>query len=149
MGKYILQEIQTDGGTTALLPALDRATRPEIESAFYVTCGSAAISSVDVHTVAVFTYEGLFVPELTKTFKHDDEQDEIKYIIIEMQTDNNGNTAVLQDIKADENEADSVYHLKLSSAAVSNVPLHAVIMITNEGTYKQSKYYRHAVNTQE
>lgn len=68
---YILQEIQTSNGTTALLPAVQRATRAEIESAFYLACGSAVVSNVPVHTVMVYTEEGFPIPELTKCFKHE------------------------------------------------------------------------------
>lgn len=67
---YILQEIQTNNGTTTLLPAVQRESRAEIESAFYLTCGSAVISNVDTHTVMVYTDEGFPIPELTKCFKH-------------------------------------------------------------------------------
>lgn len=68
---YILQEIQTTGSTTTLLPAVQRATRAEIESTFYLTCGSAVISNVPIHTVIVYTDEGFPIPELTKCFKHE------------------------------------------------------------------------------
>lgn len=67
---YILQEIQTNNGTTSLLTPVQRATRAEIESAFYMTCGSAVISQVPTHTVMVYTDEGFPIPELTKCFKH-------------------------------------------------------------------------------
>lgn len=67
---YILQEIQTTNGTTTLLPAVQRETRPEIESVFYLTCGSAVVSQVPIHTVIVYTDEGLPIPELTKCFRH-------------------------------------------------------------------------------
>ena len=67
---YILQEIQTtNNGTTRLTP-VQRETRAEIESAFYLTCGSAVISSVPTHTVMVYTDEGFPIPELTKCFRH-------------------------------------------------------------------------------
>ena len=68
---YILQEIQTGSGTTALLPAVQREKREEIESAFYLTCGSAVLSNVEKHTVMVFTEEGFPIPELTKCFRHE------------------------------------------------------------------------------
>ena len=67
---YILQEIQTNNGTTSLLTPVQRATRAEIESAVYMTCGSAVISQVPTHTVMVYTDEGFPIPELTKCFKH-------------------------------------------------------------------------------
>lgn len=68
---YILQEIQTTNGVTSLLPAVQRETRADIESAFYLTCGSAVISNVEKHTVMVYTEEGFPIPELTKCFKHE------------------------------------------------------------------------------
>ena len=68
---FIMQEIQTDSGTPAFLPPVVKETRPEIESAFYLTCGSACVSAVEVHTVMVFTEEGFPIPELTKCFKHE------------------------------------------------------------------------------
>ena len=71
MANYILQEIQTTNGTTALVPPMVYPTREAAESAFYMTCGAAVISSVPVHTVMVYTDEGFPIPELTKCFKHD------------------------------------------------------------------------------
>lgn len=68
---FILKEIQTnEEGIPAFLPEVTRETRQEIESAFYLTCGSAVISSIPVHTIMVFTEEGFVIPELTKCFKH-------------------------------------------------------------------------------
>ena len=67
---YIIQEIQTGTEGTALLPPVQRENRNEAESAFYIACGYAAVSTVPVHTVMVFTEEGFAIPELTKCFKH-------------------------------------------------------------------------------
>lgn len=54
---YIVQEIQTTE-TTALLPPLTYESQAEAESAFYSACASAAISSVLVHTVMMYTEVG-------------------------------------------------------------------------------------------
>ena len=67
---YILQEIQTNGDTTALVAPVVYPTREAAESAFYTTCGFAVVSTVEVHTVMVYTQEGFPIPELTKCFKH-------------------------------------------------------------------------------
>lgn len=67
---YIIQEIQTNNGTTALLPAIQKETREEAESTFYTICGSAVISNIDAHTVMVYTHEGFPITELCKCFKH-------------------------------------------------------------------------------
>ena len=67
---FIIQEMQTSNGVTALLPAIQKATRTEAESAFYMICASACVSAVPVHTVTVFTEEGFQIKELTKCFTH-------------------------------------------------------------------------------
>lgn len=71
MANYILQEMQTTNGTTALVTPSVYSTREAAESAFYTTCGYAVVSTVPVHTVMVFTEEGFPIPELTKCFKHE------------------------------------------------------------------------------
>lgn len=67
---YILQEIQTNNGVTALVAPTQYATREDAESAFYMTCGAAVRSTVEAHTVMVYTHEGFLIPELCKCFKH-------------------------------------------------------------------------------
>ena len=55
---YILQEIQTTGSTTALLPARTFTNRNEAESAYHLALSSAAISTVTVHTVILLDEHG-------------------------------------------------------------------------------------------
>lgn len=69
----------------------------------------------------------------------------MKYIILEAQTNANNQTAFLTDQKEDRNEADSVYYLKLASAAISNIPLHMVALMTYNGQMIESKSYAHDV----
>ena len=68
---YIVQEIQTNSGVTALLPAEVHPTRGAAESAFYLKCGSAVLSDVEKHTVLVYTEEGFPIGELCKCFVHE------------------------------------------------------------------------------
>lgn len=55
---YILQEIQTTNNTTALVPARTYTDKNEAESAFHLALASAAISSVEVHTVMLYDEHG-------------------------------------------------------------------------------------------
>ena len=64
----ILLEIQTENGSTAMLPALTYTDRNEAESAFHSKLASAAISSVDVHTVIMLDEHGNTV--LSKYYEH-------------------------------------------------------------------------------
>jgi len=64
------------------------------------------------------------------------------YIVIELQT-TNGATSYLVTTHATRQEAESKYHLVLSAAAVSNVPLHAATIITSDGFQVMHQAYSH------
>lgn len=68
---YIVQEIQTNNNVATFLPPEQYQTRESAESAFYLKCGSACISNVEVHTIMTFTEEGFVIQELNKCFKHE------------------------------------------------------------------------------
>lgn len=55
---YIIQEMQTNGAQTALVPALTYADKNQAESAYHTALAAAAISSVQVHTVLMFDEHG-------------------------------------------------------------------------------------------
>lgn len=54
----ILQEIQTNGSQTDLLPAATYTDKNEAESAYHAKLAAAAISSVEVHTVMLHDEHG-------------------------------------------------------------------------------------------
>lgn len=55
---YIIQEMQTSGSQTALVPALTYADRNQAESAYHAALAAAAISSVPVHAVLMYDEHG-------------------------------------------------------------------------------------------
>lgn len=55
---YIIQEMQTTGNSTALVPARTYTDKNEAESAYHTALASAAISSVEVHTVMLYDEHG-------------------------------------------------------------------------------------------
>ena len=66
------------------------------------------------------------------------------YIVLEIQTNENGTVATLPPIiKDNRDEAESVYHSILSFAAVSALPMHAAILMTNEGREILHQAYTH------
>lgn len=67
------------------------------------------------------------------------------YIVLEIQTFADGSVATLPPtIKATRDEAESVYHSILSFAALSDLPMHAAILMTNEGKEIMHQAYTHA-----
>lgn len=58
-----------------------------------------------------------------------------KYIVQEIQTDAEGTVSLLPAVvKSSRNEGESEYYIKLGYAAISNVPIHSVIMYNQDGT---------------
>lgn len=66
------------------------------------------------------------------------------YIVLEIQTMQDGAVATLPPvIKSTRQEADSLYHSILSYAAISSVPMHAAVILTNEGIEVAHQSYVH------
>ena len=66
----------------------------------------------------------------------------MKYIVVELQTDANGNVANIVTAKDTKNEAESVYHSVLAAAALSDLPCHAATLMTNEGQVLKYQCYK-------
>lgn len=64
-------------------------------------------------------------------------------IIVEIQHSNNGTTAALQEVVADRNTAEQVYHTKLAYAAASEVNVHSVVMLDDYGGRVKGETYYH------
>lgn len=65
---YIIQEMQTTGGQTALLPAITKADPLEAESEFLIKAGYAAVSSVEIHAVVMLDEHGNLIDR--KFYEH-------------------------------------------------------------------------------
>ena len=55
---YIIQEMQTTGNQTALVPALTYTDKNQAESAYHTALAAAAVSNVQVHTVMMYDEHG-------------------------------------------------------------------------------------------
>ena len=66
---YIIQELQTNNDQTDLLPAVTKTNYNEAVSVFHTKAASAAISSVEVHTIMLHDERGDILEKLT--FSHD------------------------------------------------------------------------------
>ena len=66
------------------------------------------------------------------------------YIIIELQTNDNGTIGNIVTAVDSRRDAESQYHAKLSTAAISALPAHAVVMMTGEGDVIKRECYHHA-----
>lgn len=66
----------------------------------------------------------------------------MNYLVIELQTTNDV-TAHLAWSYDNIEQAESKYHAILSAAAISTVPLHAAVILNQEGNKLKSWYYIH------
>ena len=65
------------------------------------------------------------------------------FIVIEIQTNAAGAVATLTWQYDNLNAAEAKYHSVLSAAAVSALPCHAAVVMTNAGRVVKSEFYRH------
>ena len=65
------------------------------------------------------------------------------YIVMEIQKSNTAATIV--NTYETRNEAENKYHTILASAAISNVPKHSAVLLTEEGDYIKHECFEHIV----
>ena len=65
------------------------------------------------------------------------------YVVVELQTYENGTVGTLVNNYDNREMAESKYHQILTSAAVSSIPCHSAVMMTNEGIILKSERYLH------
>lgn len=66
------------------------------------------------------------------------------FIVVEIQTNTNGTIGTLVNDYTDRNLAEQQYHTVLAAAAVSTIPAHAAILVTDEGQMLARGCYHHA-----
>ncbi len=66
-----------------------------------------------------------------------------KYVVVEIQTSSDGTVGNLVSAYDDRNTAESAFHSILASAAVSDKPVHAAVLLTNDGVLRGAESYRH------
>ena len=69
----------------------------------------------------------------------------MKYLVIEIQTQADGTVSNIVTAYDDRNTAESAYHAILASAAVSSLPCHAAMIVTNEAHVIAGSRYTHGV----
>ena len=69
----------------------------------------------------------------------------MKYLVIELQTATDGSVANIVTAYDNRNEAESAYHAILSAAAVSTLPCHAAMIVTNDAHVIAGSRYTHGV----
>lgn len=70
-----------------------------------------------------------------------------KYVVVEMQTYENGSIGNIVSAYDTINEAGNKYHTILASAAVSGLPCHAAVMMDNFGNMLEHYSYWHEETT--
>ena len=67
----------------------------------------------------------------------------MKYIVIELQMNEEGHLSTITTEHASENEGWSKYHSILAVAATSTIPKHSAILSSEEGFVVASKCFKH------
>lgn len=70
------------------------------------------------------------------------------FVVIEIQS-NNEQAATIVNSYMDRNEAESRFHQILGAAAISQVPVHSAVLLTDTGKCLKNETYRHEAGVSE
>lgn len=73
-------------------------------------------------------------------------EENLKYVVLEMQTDSEGVVATLTDTFDRIDSAYNKYYTILAYAAVSTLPRHAACLISNDGVIYDSRHFDHVIS---
>lgn len=65
------------------------------------------------------------------------------FIVIEIQTNQDGTVGNVVTAYEDRLRAEAAYHSVLAAAALSELPCHAAVMVEGDGTFVDSQHYEH------
>lgn len=65
------------------------------------------------------------------------------FLVIEMQTSASGTIAHIATAHATQAEAEQKFHMILAAAAVSEVPVHSAVILTDNGYPLRREFYDH------
>lgn len=68
------------------------------------------------------------------------------FIVLEIQTNANGKVGTIISSYEERGQAESKYHAILSAAAVSSLPCHAAVLLTEQGLMLANGFYEHEVD---
>ena len=68
------------------------------------------------------------------------------YIVIEIQTNANGEVGTIINQYENINSAESKFHQILASASISEVPVHTAVLMTEKGVTLRAECYDHGQN---
>ena len=69
----------------------------------------------------------------------------MKYIVLEIQTNADGTVGTILTTYDKLNEAESKFFAVLSAAALSTLPVHTAVLLTNNGTMLRVETFSHEV----
>lgn len=66
------------------------------------------------------------------------------FIVLEIQKSNSGSVAIVPPASyEDRNNAEEKFHQSLAAAAVSNIDVHSVVLLSDKGEWLDGKTYYH------
>lgn len=66
------------------------------------------------------------------------------YVVVEIQSTGES-ASILQNTFVERNDAESDYHRILQSAAISTVPVHSAVLLTDTGVTLKTEKYEHKI----
>ena len=139
--KQIVIEIQKNINGEIGLLTNDFDSNNEAISKFHLVSSAAAISELPRHTAVMISETGLLMRR--ECYGYENDSDNYKYIVIEIQKNEDGTIGLIANTYDNKEDALSHYYYTLSFAVKSQLPMHGCIVLLDNGEAYRGEHFTH------
>ena len=140
--KTILLETQLNSNGTLGTLITDYDDINNAQSSFHTVMAAANLSTLPRHGAVLMSSSGRLIRKEC-CYHHTETDIEEKYIVLEIQVGAGESVSSLINSFDNKNQAESTYHSILASAALSELPKHSAVILTDSGEILANYCYEH------
>lgn len=139
--KFVLLELQVNANGELGILVSDYSVLNQAKSSFHTVMANAELSELPKHGAVLMDEEGNQI--LAECCFHGDGYNPDKFIVLEIQVNDDESIGTLNSSFVNQFQAESAYYTVLASAAISALPKHSAVILTDSGNIVTSRCYKH------
>lgn len=139
--KFVLLELQVNANEELGILVYDYASLNQAKSSFHTVMANAELSEIPKHGAVLLNEEGSLIT--SECCFHGNGYNPDKFIVLEIQVNNDESIGTLNSSFVNQFQAESAYYTVLASAAISALPKHSAVILTDSGNIVASRCYKH------
>ena len=134
--KFVLLELQVNANEELGILVYDYASLNQAKSSFHTV-----MAEIPKHGAVLLNEEGNLIT--SDCCFHGNGYNPDKFIVLEIQVNNDESIGTLNSSFVNQFQAESAYYTVLASAAISALPKHSAVILTDSGNIVASRCYKH------